>query len=255
MLKLRISRKLSVLLGGLIFLSAFTVQAEILFEDDFSSGNLDRYILTWGVRQEKDIVKNAKIIKSDPPEHGPEALSLDEQPHDTNLLAIIKDLEFSDGFIQLLWIDAALPEDADGPIFFRSQMDPKDPNTAFDAAILVELDTDTGLHFDILGGVGVVDDAKDPNTQSTPEWTWIKIMADGGDLKVKSWVAGTDEPKGWTIEFEDKQYDKGVVGFRAWSGTAEIAYIGISDLDGFVPQAVDARGKLSTTWARLKSTF
>lgn len=255
MLRLRVLTQTGVVFGCLILLSSVAAQAKILFEDDFSSGNLDRYILTWGAKKEKDIAKNTKIVKSDPPEHGPNVLSMDEQPHDTNLLAIIKDLEFSDGFIQLLWIDAGLPEDADGPIFFRGQMDPKDPKTAFDATILVELDSDTGLHFDIIGGVGVADAAKDPAVKSTPDWTWIKIMAEGKDLKVKSWLAGEDEPKNWTIEFQDGSYDEGVVGFRSWSGIAEIAYIVVSDLGGPEPEAVDAQGKLSTTWGRLKSGF
>ena len=63
-------------------------QTKILFEDDFSSGKLDKYELVWANKKAKDIAKNATIKKSDPPKHGPNVLSLEEEPHAGNHISL-----------------------------------------------------------------------------------------------------------------------------------------------------------------------
>ena len=245
--------KMSVAVSAfLVFVFSMVVDAKVLFQDDFSSGDLDKYEFSWEDKKPKEIAENAKIINSDSPKHGPKALSMEEQPHVGNLLAMIKDFEFEDGYIEMLWIDADLPEDADGPLFFRGDLGQKEVKDIYGNSILVELDTDTGLHFDVLNGGGVCAECK-AGLQSAPEWTWIKVMADGKKLKLKAWLDAETEPD-WMIEIENDQYKKGAVGFRSWSGTAEIAFIKITDLEGG-DQAVSTQGKLATTWGGIKNFF
>ena len=254
----RLSRYLFLFLLSALFLGLVTVNhAKILFEDDFSSGKLDKYDIAWGDKKPKEIAKFVKIVKSDPPKHGPDAFSLQEEPHAGNLVAMIKDVVFEDGFIEMLWIDAGLPEDADGPLFFRGDLGQKEVSKIYDHSILVELDTDTGLHFDFLNGGGVCENCKKPNIKSTPDWTWIKVKAEGKKLSLKAWVDGENEPN-WQIEAENDQYKKGAVGFRAWSGIAEIAYIKITDLDGDAggkEQSVESDGKFTTVWGGIKRSY
>ncbi len=245
-----------IVLATLLFLGAVKLgQTKILFEDDFSSGKLDRYEFSWADKKAKDIAKNAKIAKSDPPKHGPNVLSLEEEPHAGNLLAMIKDVVFEDGYIELLWIDAGLPEDADGPLFFRGDIGQKEVSKIYDNSVLVELDTDTGLHFDFLNGGGVCEGCKG-KLKSTPEWTWIKVKAEGAKMSLKAWLDGEKEPD-WQIKVENKQYKKGAVGFRAWSGIVECAYIKITDLDGDAGggQAVEAANKSAITWGKIKQSY
>ena len=78
-------------------------------------------------------------------------------------------------------------------------------------------------------------------------------MADGKKLKLKAWLDAETEPD-WMIEIENDQYKKGAVGFRSWSGTAEITFIKITDLEGG-DQAVSTQGKLATTWGGIKNFF
>ena len=78
-----------IILATLLFLGAVKLgQTKILFEDDFSSGKLDKYELVWANKKAKDIAKNATIKKSDPPKHGPNVLSLEEEPHAGNHISL-----------------------------------------------------------------------------------------------------------------------------------------------------------------------
>jgi hypothetical protein len=242
----------SFLFLGLLGLPA---SAKTLFEDDFDSGKLDKYILSGAMS------KNVKVKASNPPEHGPNVLLMPALPHVDNVLALVKSLVFKDGIIQVLWADVELPEDTDGPFFFRGQIgkgdpnDPKlDPKAIFDNSYLVELDTDTGLHVAIItAGAENIPNQFKAAPQSTGGWTWIKTQVEGPKIKVKSWLAKEKEPAKWDIEAEDKTWESGMVGLRAWSGSAEIAYFVVADLAGPTPQAVDPKGKLATTWSKLKS--
>ena len=104
-----------------VFLSSLSLlpiaQAATLFEDDFTQGLDDwELTLTGGT---------IEIGNSDLPEYGPKVLIM-SQAAGSNTLAFVKDLEFTDGIIEVLWRDANLPEDADGPLIARKQ--PSDPN-------------------------------------------------------------------------------------------------------------------------------
>jgi len=156
------------------------------------------------------------------------------------MTAIVKDLVFTDGIIEVLWKDANLPEDADGPLLARIQ--------AAEAWYLLEVDTDTGLHFDVVGGGGVVGAGQ----MSTGEWTWMKWRLEGTLLKAKAWPAGQDEPGVWELEIEDATYESGGVGFRCWSGIVEAAYYRVTDLDGPSDVAVEPESVLATTWGGIK---
>jgi hypothetical protein len=55
------------------------------------------------------------------------------------------------------------------------------------------------------------------------------------------------------LEIKDGAFKSGAVGLRAWSGTAEVAFFRVSDLDGPDPLAVEPQqGKLATRWGALK---
>jgi hypothetical protein len=215
------------------FVSLFSIaQAAILFEDDFTQG-LDNWELTEGGG-------TVEIGNSDPPEYGPKVLIMD-QAAGSNTLAIVKDLEFTDGIIEVLWKDANLPEDADGPLIARKQPEGE-------AWYLLELDTDTGFHFDVVGGAGV----QGAGQMSTGEWTWLKWRLEGPLLQAKAWLAGENEPGTWELEIQDETYQSGAVGLRVWSGVIQAAYYRVTDLDG--PLAVDfePQRKLTSTWGHLK---
>ena len=87
---------------------------------------------------------------------------------------------------------------------------------------------------------------------SSGDWTWIKARFEGPSLKVKIWFADEDEPDAWNLEAEDASFVEGTVGLRCWSGTAHIAYVRVSDLEGPTPKAVEAQDKLTTTWGEIK---
>ena len=238
---------------------SISASAKTLFEDDFSSGDLDGYLIG-GTH-----AGNVEIVESNPPENGPQTLFMPELPHEDNLIVAIRDLVITDAIVEILWSDADLPEDADGPLFVRAQIpDGEDPNDPafdpaplFDNSYLVELDTDTGLHIDIItAGNGNIEDFFVGAMLSSVDWTWIKMQVDGPRLKLKAWLAADPEPAEWNIEGEDESWQEGMVGFRSWSGTVEVAYVRVTDLDGpgGGTKAVDPGGKLATTWGGLRTT-
>lgn len=220
-------------------------QAATLFEDDFK-GDLSQWDLIPG---NGDI----KIVKDDPPEHGPEVMEA-SVASGTNCLAYVKNLTFTDGFIEVLWKDMDWTKDSnmdsDGPIVFRDQ------NGDFNNCYLIELDQDTGLHIATItgGNENTPDNAKKPDVKSTDKWTWIKVRAEGFKFQIKVWDAAEKEPDEWTLEYEDqtKAWDSGRVGIRVWSGRAHIAFFRVSDLEG-PSVAVEPNGKLAYTWAGLKT--
>lgn len=209
-----------------------TAEAVTLFEDDFS-GDLDAWELILGGG-------TIETGTSDPPEYGPKVLIMD-QASGVNMLAIVIDLEFTDGIIEILWKDAGLPEDADGPLIARKQ-------PVGESWYLLELDTDTGFHFDVVGGGGVVGAGQ----MSTGEWTWMKWRLEGPILQARAWPPGEAEPGDWELEIEDTTYESGGVGFRCWSGIVEAAYYRVTDLDGPSDVAVEPEGVLATTWGGIK---
>ncbi|MFC1715431.1 hypothetical protein ACFL6S_17310 [Candidatus Poribacteria bacterium] len=113
-----------------------SINAATLFEDDFSNG-LDNWTLNPGGGA-------IEIIEDKPPEYGTEVLSLSIVP-DINIMAFVKDLNFTDGYIEMLWKDDALGDglDADGTLVARDQVGD------FRDCYMVELDEDTGVHIAI----------------------------------------------------------------------------------------------------------
>ncbi|HIE25711.1 TPA: hypothetical protein EYP66_00310 [Candidatus Poribacteria bacterium] len=236
------TRKNLFILAIVVLLANMIMPAgtKTIFEDDFSGGKLDKnWVLVPGAGK-------IELTKDKPPEYGPDVMNIDSPSGNT--LAFVKeiDVKFTDGIIEILWIDTRLPEDVDGPLVARAQsMD----EAGFNQSYLIEWDTDTGLHLDILGGTGV----QDPKgSMSEGDWVWLKFWLEGNELKIKGWKAGEAEPKKWTLEWEDsaKTYESGAVGLRAWSGGAHVAFFRVTDLEG--PSAVEPQDKVSVTWGKIK---
>jgi len=233
----------SLTISLLIFSLSFA-NAKTLFEDKFNAG-----MSNWQIVGPPNGEVNIKNDKSAPAKYGPEVLFMKEPASGTDLMAFVKDLKVTDGFYELLWKDAGLPEDTDGPIWFRSQDMQNGPQAG--NGYLVELDTDTGLH------IGVIKNGTEGPTfispgveKSSGDWTWMKVQFEGPDIKVKIWLANENEPVKWNLEAKDSSFKEGFIGLRCWSGTAHIAYIRISDLKG--PTPVEPRDRLAITWGRIK---
>lgn len=228
-----------ILLIAVSVLFASTIRAKTLFEDDFSKGT-DKWELFPGQGE-------ITIEKGSPPEYGPNVLLVSSPSGNT--LAFVKDFTFTDGIIDLLWRDKEIAEgevadrDTDGPLMARMQA------LDFNSGCLLEFDKGDGLHFDILGGAGVLP-PRGPETEG--KWNWLRWRLEGNLLQAKFWEPGQEEPEDWVIEAEDASYKEGFVGLRTWSGTAEVAYYRVSDLDG-PSLSVEPQEKTTTIWARIKT--
>ena len=235
---------LSTTLTVTLALLAASAGAGTLFEDDFSAG-MDN----WEIVGPGDV--DIKTDNSAPAGYGPEVLFMTEPASGSDLMAFVKDLNVTDGFYELLWKDVALPEDTDGPMWFRGQDMQAGPQTG--SGYLVELDTDTGLHIGVIKGGTEGPTFTSPGAEmSSGDWTWMKVRFEGPNLEVKMWFADEDEPDTWNLETEDPSFVEGTVGLRCWSGTSHIAYVRVSDLDGPSPEAVVPKRKLTTTWGEIK---
>jgi hypothetical protein len=235
---------LTTSMAVLALLAASVAEAETLFEDDFSAGMDNWEIIGPG---ETDI----KTDNSAPAGYGSKVLFMTEAGTGSDLMAFAKGVTVTDGFYEILWKDVGLPEDTDGPLWFRGQDEQSGPNTG--NGYLVELDTDTGLH------IGVINSGTEGPTFTSPgaemssgDWTWIKVRFEGPDIKVKIWFADEDEPDSWNLEAEDESFTEGAVGLRCWSGTSHTAYVRVSDLGGPSPKAVDPQSKIAATWGKIK---
>jgi len=236
-----------LLAASIVFVSLLSVSpavAKTLFEDKFSAGMGKWEIVGPG---EVDIIAD----NSAPAGYGPDVLFMTEAASGSDLMAFAKDVTVTDGFYELLWKDVGLPEDTDGPIWFRGQDAQGGPSSG--NGYLVELDTDTGLH------IGVLKNGTEGPTFTSPaaemssgDWTWMKVRFEGPSIQVKIWLAGEAEPGTWNLEAEDASFAEGTIGLRCWSGTAHMAYIRISDLEGPAPGDVEPQAKLAATWGRIK---
>ncbi|MGB9597493.1 MAG: hypothetical protein ACPL7B_14520 [Candidatus Poribacteria bacterium] len=240
-----IYRYIIFLMIGLLSLCLSFADAKTLFEDKFNSG-----MSNWQVVGPPSGEVDIRNDNSAPAKYGPKVLFMKEPASGSDLMAFVKDLIVTDGFYEILWKDAGLPEDTDGPIWFRGQNMQNGPQGG--NGYLVELDTDTGLH------IGVIKNGTEGPTfispgveKSSGDWTWMKVQFEGPDIKVKIWSANEGEPAKWNLEAKDSSFQEGTVGLRCWSGTAHIAYVRISDLKG--PTPVEHSGKLANTWGSIKA--
>lgn len=225
----------------LIGLLAVSAESKTLFEDDFSDGaTLEN---NWELSEGAGSVE---LDKDTPPEYGPDVMVVNSPSGNTIAYVQSLGIDFTDGYVEILWCDADIPEDADGPLVARAQgMD----EAGFNSSYLIEWDADTGLHLDVVGGAGVIGAT---GSMSDGEWVWLKFMLDGSDLKLKGWKAAEAEPADWMFEWDDSTYASGAVGVRAWSGIVNVAFFRVSDMDG-PNTAVESCGKLSTTWGEIRS--
>lgn len=219
----------------LSFLS-LSLWAETLVEFDFSK---EEELNKWVFLEPEGV----ELEKSNPPEYGPGVLVMTTAGH---AVGFVKDFKFTDGIIEVLWRDANLPEDADGPLAARSAT-----TDNADDAYTMELDTDTGFHITIFVAAAPQTLVVSDRRMSDGKWTWMKWRFEGKNQKAKNFKADQKEPEEWEIELDDETFKEGYVGFSIWSGTAEIAFYRVTDLDG--PSAVRLKEKLSTTWGRIKS--
>lgn len=233
-------------IGLLCFCSSFA-GAKTLFEDKFNAG-MGNWQIVGPPNGEVKIIKD----NSAPTKYGPDVLFMKEPASGSDLMAFVKDLSVTDGFYEVLWKDVGLPEDTDGPMWFRGQDMQNGPQGG--NGYLVELDTDTGLH------IGVIKNGTEGPTfispgaeKSSGEWTWMKVRFEKDDLKVKIWSANENEPNKWNLEAKDSSFKEGSVGLRCWSGTAHVAYVRVSDLKG--PTPVEPQHRLVITWGNIKSSF
>ena len=239
-----IAWSIAIWVGSCLALSGLPVFARTLFEDNFSAGMDSWEIVGPG---EVDVINDNNA----PAGYGPKVLSMIEPASGSDLMAFVKDLIVNDGYYELLWKDAALPEDTDGPLWFRGQDALAGPQSG--NGYLVELDTDTGLHIGVLKNGTEGPTFTSPKAEmSSGDWTWMKVLFEGPSLKVKIWSAGENEPNVWNLEAEDPSFTEGTIGLRCWSGTAHFAYIRISDLNGPSPQDVEPMDKLAATWSGIK---
>ena len=232
------------ILSTLIFL-ALNAQATTLFETDFRDG--------WDENQWV-VVGQPTIEATDDdtaPEFGPQILSID---NDASIMGIyLKEFEFTDGIVEVLWKDAEVAQnadrDVDGPLFARANIEESADNAMW-VGYIMELDADSGFHVNVGDGAQApVLDAM-PELKSSGTWNWIEWRLDGPLLQLKTWDARDDKPEAWMLEAEDTTYPSGQVGIEVWSGLAHIAFFRISDLEG--PSTVEPRGRLASLWSVLK---
>lgn len=230
----------------LLFLISISTFAKTIFEDDFSLG-MDNWTI-WGPLDVKVGEDN-----SAPAEYGPDVLII------PNMQAVIggvyvNNLTVEDCILEVLWKDSALPEDADGILMARIDIEALEEagggdQWPKDKGYIMELDTDTGFHMNRMGSGGERL-AENPDRMSTENWNWLKWRLEGGDLKLKTWDVGETEPD-WMLEAVDEEpIEQGGVGLEVWSGEATVAYFRVTDLEG--PGAVLPKGKLSILWSEIK---
>lgn len=230
----------------LLVLLSVSALTKTIFEDDFSGG-MDNWTV-WGPLDVEISTDN-----SAPAEYGPKVLSI---PNLQGVLGgiYVNDLVVDDCILEVLWKDAALPEDADGILMARFDLELLEGAAGGNAwpqngGYLMELDTDSGFHVNKMGGAEPM--ANEPGRMSTGEWNWIKWRLEGANHKLKTWDVGESEPD-WMIEADDQEsIESGGVGLEVWSGEATVAYFRVTDLDG--PSAVCAKDKLSEIWSRIKT--
>lgn len=235
---MRAKDSLGILLVVLLLSSFGLLWAKTLVEFDFErKDELNKWEFL-----EPDRVE---LKKSDPPEYGPGVLVIKDTATDNRSVGFVKDFKLKDGIIEVLWKDAALPEDTDGPLLAKCV------EYSYNNGYLLELDTDAGLHLCTITA-GNESQIAGPGQMSDDKWKWIKWRFEGKNMKVKAWPAGEKEPDKWELDVDDDTYEEGYVGFRVWSGTAEIAFYRVTDLEG-PSVAVELREKLATAWGKIKS--
>jgi len=219
-------------------------RSSVLLEDQFQS--LENWVI---VKSESDAgdPARAEIVtpNSLPPGFGPLVLEL----HGKFLELFAKNLVVSDCVIELLWRDVdPVKADADGPLFARAQLPPGArlnlPLPTGDGLYWLEHDSDTGFQLKLQQNYNQEKVLAQLNLthQTTGDWNrtgwiWEKWLLHGNQLKATYWPADGFDP-GWLIEIEDSSFRFGGVGFRIWSGHAQIAFIRITELPDTQPAPI-----------------
>lgn len=229
--------RLLVVLGFILFIFSFqTALGSVLFEDRFE--NLENWVV---VKSEANAGEAAVVqvvpVSDVPSDFGPNVLELQGK-----ILEIFaKNLVVSDCLIEILWRDVEpVKADADGPLMARAQLPPGTeldlPLPTGNALYWLEHDSDAGFQIKVQGNfnqerlLAMVNHAhKTTGAWNQTGWIWQKWLLQGNQLKATYWPQGAGDP-GWLLEVSDETLRFGGVGFRIWSGHAQIAFIRISAL-------------------------
>lgn len=219
-------------------------RSSVLLEDRFQS--LENWVI---VKSESDAGDPARveIVRPEvpPPAFGPTVLEL----RGKILELFAKNLVVSDCMIELLWRDVdPVKADADGPLFARAQRPPDAglnlPLPTGDGLYWLEHDSDAGFQLKLQQNYNQekVLAMLNHNHKTTGDWNhagwiWEKWLLQGNQLKATYWPSDGIDP-GWLLEIEDSTFRFGGVGFRIWSGHAQIAFIRITELPDARPAPI-----------------
>ena len=236
-----------------LFLAHSVMQGKVLFYDDFDDGKIDNKY-EFKNHEGKWVEKGGVISQTDPApgDHTYLVMAGDfEEPH-TGLVKIRVD-EWGDGDLARCGLGFRLdPDDASGYAFlihhFLNNMEFLNDHLAWKQ-------NDTPPPFDEI---------------ETGEWYWMKAEISEKEFTGKIWPDGEKEPKKWLLEskldFGALRPASGQVGLNGGSSRGAPAKTIVSfdiwaicgkasECDPDVILAVEATGKLSTTWSKIKTSY
>ena len=236
-----------------LFFAHSVMQGKVLFYDDFDDGKIDNKY-EFKNHEGKWVEKGGVISQTDPApgDHTYLVMAGDfEEPH-TGLVKIRVD-EWGDGDLARCGLGFRLdPDDASGYAFlihhFLNNMEFLNDHLAWKQ-------NDTPPPFDEI---------------ETGEWYWMKAEISEKEFTGKIWPDGEKEPKKWLLEskldFGALRPASGQVGLNGGSSRGAPAKTIVSfdnwaicgkasECDPDVILAVEATGKLSTTWSKIKTSY
>ena len=236
-----------------LFLAHSVMQGKVLFYDDFDDGKIDNKY-EFKNHEGKWVEKGGVISQTDPApgDHTYLVMAGDfEEPH-TGLVKIRVD-EWGDGDLARCGLGFRLdPDDASGYAFlihhFLNNMEFLNDHLAWKQ-------NDTPPPFDEI---------------ETGEWYWMKAEISEKEFTGKIWPDGEKEPKKWLLEskldFGALRPASGQVGLNGGASRGAPAKTIVSfdnwaicgkasESDPDVILAVEATGKLSTTWSKIKTSY
>lgn len=220
----------------LTILPLVTNSQTILLEDEFHT--LENWVL---MESQSDYTQPTpmKIVQVPdvPKNHGPAVLDIQGK----RVVVFARDQIVSDCLIEILWRDVdPIHEDTDGPLMARAQLP---PNSEIQLSLptgeglyWLEHDSDAGFqlktqeNFNQETTLARLNHAhKTSGNWNKNGWIWHKWLLQGNQLKATYWPEGGEDP-GWLLETGDNKFQFGGVGFRIWTGHAQIAFIRITAL-------------------------